>query len=70
MPRHTDPQDVNRRLALLPAGDMKIEVFCLRKRWAFGRWDVEVAPARGRGRRWVRQESLEYIEPEQGGDDE
>lgn len=70
MADRTEPQEIDRRLALIEApGGIKIEVFVLKRRWAFGRWDVLCAPARGRGQRWVREENVEYLEPGEGGDD-
>lgn len=62
----TEPQEIPRRLCLVDAGEgMQVECFALRRRWAFGRWDIYCAPARGQGGRWVREDNLEYLEPEQ-----
>lgn len=71
MSNQTEPQEIPRRLCLVQAGQgMRVECFALRKRWAFGRVDVLVAPARGRGQRWVREENLEWLEPGEEADDE
>lgn len=67
-PGRIEPQEIPRRVALLPVGDsgMKVEVFTLARRRCFGRWDILVAPARGEGKRWVRRKNLEFIEQGQG----
>lgn len=71
MNSQTEPQEIPRRLCLVEAGEgMRVECFAVRKRWAFGRWDILVAPARGRGHRWVRLENLEWLEPSKEAEDE
>lgn len=61
--RHTDPQDIDRRLALYPAGaEIQFEVWVTRRRWAFGRHDYLIEPARGRGGKWTKDSALEFLE--------
>lgn len=69
-PGRTDPEEVPRTLALLEIGEgVRVEVWACRRRRCFGRTDWYVEPARGRGGKWVRAATLEFIEeiPEQGG---
>lgn len=68
---HTDAREIPRRPALVECGEgMQVEVHATRRRWAFGRWDCYIEPARGTGGRWIREANLEYLEPHHGGDDE
>lgn len=69
--RHTDPETIRPRRALYPAGAaIRFEVFATRRRYAFGRHDYYVEPARGRGGKWTKESALEFLEDKaERGDD-
>lgn len=61
--RHTDPEPIRPRRALYPASaEVEFEVFATRRKWAFGRTDYWIEPARGRGGKWTKASSLEFLE--------